>query len=186
MTDVDKKYVDEIRAAFGFGYHEQQLGLKDIKRLLAIIERIEAECQIREYQKNAWQRESASLKAENAKLMTSEIKSSESEIRCLDKITMNAREINRAARNIIDRLDDERTKQHYTILNYIEEVKYLKAQLLAIKKVGEPLVRVYKDYATEKDDKIGLQIIEPMCDDTDFTVGELRRLVEKLDEVEDG
>ena len=45
---------------------------------------------------------------------------------------------------LIDRLDDERIKQHDTIMNYRDEVEHLKKQLTEIKEAGEPFTKTYK------------------------------------------
>lgn len=137
MDKKDREYIEFSRPI-------QQ---KVIQRLLAIIDRLEDECQIREYQKNAWQRENASLRDE------------------------------------LEEAKSDAMKEIKQSVFLSKQCDTLKSQLLALKKVGEPFMKVAHRYPPIGN-RAGM-IIQVCKDKPDFTFGELRRLAEKLDEVED-
>ena len=102
-----------------------------------------------------------------------------------EKITMNAREINTAARNIIDRLDDERVKQHGTIMNYRDEVASLQSQLQDLKEAGlflDELVQLANEADKADDDYWLMDCYGGKIKEVE--IGQLRRLAEAVDKIE--
>ena len=77
--------------------------------------------------------------------------------------------------SIIDSLEDERIKQHDTIMNYRDEVGFLKKQLTEVVEAGEPLQRLFEGYSPPQshDDRFYFTPIEKAA----------RRLSQKLKDV---
>lgn len=86
---------------------------------------------------------------------------------------------------LVKRLDDERIKQHDTIMNYRDEVGFLKKQLAKIKEAGEPFVRFYGRILYVKDEDIALTVPPPDEHTDKVTYREWDCLAQALEGVKD-